>query len=50
MLLQRRSARVPVITSKPEGLGMGLSSGKISAANNPDRGAKFSIVLPVTRE
>ena len=47
------------ITSKPEGLGMGLSicrsiierhGGKISAANNPDRGAKFTITLPVTRE
>jgi signal transduction histidine kinase len=24
--------------------------GKISAANNPDRGAKISITLPVTRE
>jgi two-component system sensor kinase FixL len=47
------------MTSKPQGLGMGLSicrtiierhGGKIWAANNPDRGATFSIVLPVTRE
>ena len=49
----------PFVTSRPEGLGMGLSicrsiierhGGKISAANNLDRGAKFSIILPVTRE
>ncbi len=49
----------PFISSKPEGLGMGLSicrsiierhGGEISAVNNPDGGAKFSITLPVTGE
>jgi two-component system sensor kinase FixL len=47
----------PFITSKRDGLGIGLTisrniverhSGKLWAANNPDRGATFSIRLPVS--
>jgi two-component system sensor kinase FixL len=46
----------PFITSKRDGLGIGLTisrtiverhNGQIWAANNPDRGATFSITLPI---
>jgi two-component system sensor kinase FixL len=48
----------PFITSKRNGLGIGLAisrtiverhSGNVWAANNPDRGATFSITLPADR-
>jgi signal transduction histidine kinase len=54
-----QSIFAPFVTSKTDGLGMGLAicrsiidrhRGKLWAANNPDRGATFSITLPVARE
>src|SRR6187402_135743 len=45
------------VTNKRDGLGIGLAisrtiverhSGKIWAVNNPDRGATFSITLPIS--
>ena len=47
------------VTSKPQGLGMGLSisrsivrrhKGRIWFENNPDRGATFYVSLPVSGE
>jgi two-component system, LuxR family, sensor kinase FixL len=49
----------PFVTSKPQGLGLGLSisrsivqlhGGRLWAENNPDRGMTFCVALPASRD
>lgn len=49
----------PFYTTKPAGMGMGLAisraiierhGGRISLNNEPGRGARFSVMLPIDRE